>query len=1042
MSRLRRHVFIKVATMHTRPLDAFTDLSDWMAVTSGQAKLAITSEPGPHGQAMRLDFDFGSGGGFVVARKPCAFTLPETFAIHFAVRGAAPANKFEFKLVDPAGVNVWRYLDAAFDFATDWREVCIPSSRIDFAWGPAGGGAPADIGAIEFAVAAGPGGQGTLWIADLRLEDRTVYAPPRLRASGALPGHEPECAMDGRVDTSWRSDTGPAWLEIDFGQVREYGGLILRWTPSPRERSFTLHGSDSGSQWRPLYAAPRSAGECSYVYLPHGASRYLRLEVDGAGAPDCPGLVAVDVQPFDFSRSLNAFFHHVAGHGARGRYPRWLYREQTYWTPVDIPDGAVPALLNEEGLLEVGRGGFSLEPFLYGDGILLTWADVAVTQALEGDCLPLPSSVWRHGDLRLTTTAFAAGLPGRVVLYVRYRVETTGARRALTLFSAVRPLQVTPTWQEFEDLGGVSPVRELDYRDGVVWVNGTQAVIPLRPADGFGAAAFDHGPITDYLSGGELPADTRVSDGFGYASGALRFDLDLRPGTAEEVFMAIPFGALAPGKVAERVPAGLSGPERFESAVREWSERLGTVQFRVPEPARDYLDCCRSATAHILINRDGPALQPGPRRYTRSWIRDGAVMAAALLRMGRNAEAGEFIRWYARFQRADGNVPCCVDRKGPDWLAEHDSHGEFIFAVADYYRFSGDRHLVEELWPAVRLAVAYLERLRSERLTPAYRDTDKRACFGLLPESVSHEGYLAHPVHAYWDDFWALRGFKDAAGLAAVMGDVTEADRLTALSEDFRATLCASLQHVMSARGIDFLPGSVEWADPDPTAVANALTLVDETHNLPAAALEATFARFLERFRAMHAGEAAWTNYTPYEIRIIGALVRLGQRREAHELARFFLAERRPPAWNQWPEIAWRDPRTPGHQGDLPHSWIGAEYVLVFRDLFAFEREADRSLVIAAGIPTEWLAAGEVAVTGLPTWYGHLDLRLRRAADDALHLTLGGAHRLPPGGFRFAPPGDGPLREVRINGVPSADFTPHEARIAEFPAEVIVSFHA
>ena len=82
MSRLRRHVFIKVATMHTRPLDAFTDLSDWMAVTSGQAKLAITSEPGPHGQAMRLDFDFGGGGGFVApanpAPSPCRRPLPST----------------------------------------------------------------------------------------------------------------------------------------------------------------------------------------------------------------------------------------------------------------------------------------------------------------------------------------------------------------------------------------------------------------------------------------------------------------------------------------------------------------------------------------------------------------------------------------------------------------------------------------------------------------------------------------------------------------------------------------------------------------------------------------------------------------------------------------------------------------------------------------------------------------------------------------------------------------------------------------------------
>ena len=82
--------------MHTRLLDAFTDLSDWMAVTSGQARLDITTEPGPHGQALRLDFDFGGSGGFVVARKPFAFALPETFEFRFAVRAAAPPNSFEF----------------------------------------------------------------------------------------------------------------------------------------------------------------------------------------------------------------------------------------------------------------------------------------------------------------------------------------------------------------------------------------------------------------------------------------------------------------------------------------------------------------------------------------------------------------------------------------------------------------------------------------------------------------------------------------------------------------------------------------------------------------------------------------------------------------------------------------------------------------------------------------------------------------------------------------------------------------------------------
>ena len=132
--------------MYSRLLDAFNDLSEWMAVTSGQARLAILPEQGPHGRAMRLDFDFGGGGGFVVARKTFAFSLPETFAFHLAIRAEAPPNTFEFKLLDPAGVNVWRYQDEAFDFTADWRMLSIPSNRIDFAWGPAGSGAPVEIG--------------------------------------------------------------------------------------------------------------------------------------------------------------------------------------------------------------------------------------------------------------------------------------------------------------------------------------------------------------------------------------------------------------------------------------------------------------------------------------------------------------------------------------------------------------------------------------------------------------------------------------------------------------------------------------------------------------------------------------------------------------------------------------------------------------------------------------------------------------------------------------------------------------------------------
>src|ERR1700724_2644500 len=90
---------------------------------------------------------------------------------------------------------------------------------------------------------------------------------------------------------------------------------------------------------------------------------------------------------------------------------------------------------------------------------------------------------------------------------------------------------------------------------------------------------------------------------------------------------------------------------------------------------RHHIHAALTATPHILVTRSGAALQPGPRRYTRSWIRDGAMMSAALLRMRHAQEVREFIRWYAPHQRADGFVPCCIDNEVVDWLVALDSHG-------------------------------------------------------------------------------------------------------------------------------------------------------------------------------------------------------------------------------------------------------------------------------------------------------------------------------------------------------------------------------
>jgi len=153
------------------------------------------------------------------------------------------------------------------------------------------------------------------------------------------------------------------------------------------------------------------------------------------------------------------------------------------------------------------------------------------------------------------------------------------------------------------------------------------------------------------------------------------------------------------------------------------------------------------------------------------------------------------------------------------------------------------------------------------------------------------------------------------------------------------------------------------------------------------------------------------------------------------------LADRRIPPWNQWPEISWRDPSSPSFIGDLPHTWISAEYILAVCSMFAYEREEDESLVIAAGVAEKWLSDGsDVGVKNLPTYYGNLTYSLRLKGKDTLRLRLRGHLAVPPGGIIVMPPLPHPIRQVKINGKAISDFNSDSFTCRDCPAEAVVRF--
>ncbi|NJM37893.1 MAG: hypothetical protein HC845_08590 [Akkermansiaceae bacterium] len=141
----------------------FDDPTSWIIVASGQAQGKLRRIDGPDGKpALQLDYDFHGGGGFVVAKKEIQISLPDTFEIQFHLQGSGPNNHFEFKIADPRGTNAWRYLRENFQLPGEWAACQIRERDLPFAWGPAGGGAPTAIGAIELVIAAGPGGSGRI----------------------------------------------------------------------------------------------------------------------------------------------------------------------------------------------------------------------------------------------------------------------------------------------------------------------------------------------------------------------------------------------------------------------------------------------------------------------------------------------------------------------------------------------------------------------------------------------------------------------------------------------------------------------------------------------------------------------------------------------------------------------------------------------------------------------------------------------------------------------------------------------------------------
>ena len=1044
-------LFTTISNAQVRTLDEFENKEGWTFIRSDGVNLKLSTEKGLTGNAVRFDYDFTKGTGYGGIQKLFPIDLPDNYEFTFNVKAESPANNFEIKFIDSTGNNVWWVNNRNYDFPKEWKKIRIRKRHISFAWGPTTDRNLKRIDRIEFTVSSFVGGKGTVWFDDLKFEplppETRLYPAPSVTASSSLTKHSPGFIVDNSNETYWQSNGAKGQdVVIDFRTRREFGGLQINWLKDNYARSFNILLSEDGKTWEKAYSVRSNQSKVSFIRLPEAETKFVKIDLAKSNSEKGFGICKVKILDVKNSMTLNDFLIYAARNSQPGNYPRYFSEQASYWTITGLNYDVKEALINEDGMVEADKARFSIEPMIRMGDSLFNWSNIQSAQSLgnpedKNGFVFVPSVTWQCNGLKFVTGVTSGGEANKNSrLDISYSfTNLTSQPKDFEFYLLIRPFQVNPYYQFLNLTGGAGRITSIREDDGKILIDEDKAVFPLKKYDDFGAGSFDDGNIVDLIRKGKIPQEKSAVDQGRLANGVMKYTFHLKPGENQEFFVIVPFYGQT---INEKINPDQIRAEA-DKATEFWKEKTGHISFNLPPSADRIVKTYRSNLAYILINRDKAGIQPGSRSYERSWIRDGALTSSALLKSGIVTEVKEFIDWYTLYQYENGKVPCVVDSRGPDPVPENDSHGEMIYLIREYFNFTKDTAFLRAKNKNVLKAVEYIESLIAQQTTDHFKlgNDSVRACYGLVTESISHEGYSAKPMHSYWDDFFTMKGLKDAAEIQKILGEKESFERIKKVRDTFSENLYNSLQLAMKTRKIDYIPGCAELGDFDATSTTIALTPCNELNNLPKPEVYNTFNKYYEFFRNRRDGRISWINYTPYENRLIGSFIMLDQPQRAHELIEFFLNDQRPQGWNDWAEVVWKDYRFPGYIGDMPHTWVGSDFINAIRAMFIYENEYDSTLVLAPALYQDWIdAPGGMSVEHLPTYYGEVSYSVKKDHDKYL-FSIYGDIKLPSNGMKIKNFNGSKLPvKVTVNGYEIKDINEKEIPVKEFPAEVVIYY--
>jgi hypothetical protein len=841
------------------------------------------------------------------------------------------------------------------------------------------------------------------------------------------------------------AEAGTRQLHVFFPKPLPVSGLEVFWNSA--RRGARLEGRDPSGEWRWMAEDSSPLGDTSYLAASSARPvSELRLTV-WASSLEAPAIRRLRLLSRTQTMSSLKRYEIFADREHPALFPPTLHHQQVYWTALSVPSGQQKSLFDEYGDLEPAKDAPLLQP-LWRDAsgrVVAAFAATRVQRLREG-WIPIPEVQWSpQPGLLVRSEAVAVNTAAGPATLTRYHLENTGAADVDgQLALLVRPVQVNPVWQN----GGVAEIRSASF-EGIgpntrLIVNGATLLVSLTGPSAQGVAPF--GPtggteITRYIMEGGVPPNASMKDPLGLGAAAMLYTVHLEAHEQTDVVIMFPGGA-APVKAAgkprrdapaEEIVPAITTPTDYDKVAafteQQWRAHLLHVGIDLPDPS--IVDTLRAQVGYMLVNAKGPILLAGPRNYSRSFIRDGSATASILLRMGVPGPARDYLRWYAEHGvRANGLIsPILNDdgsvNRGIGSELEYDSQGEFVALVADMARYGGGAASVREYLPAVRGALQFLQSLRERTVVAGYQAGSEapERFRGILAPSISHEGYPA-PTHSYWDDYWALKGWHDGAWLARQWGVSDMAQWADQQEGALRDGLAASIRATIAWKHIDYIPASADFGDIDPASVSIGLDPAGQQALLPDAALRTTFMRYLDEVRRRSLPGARYT-YTPYEFRNVLTFVHLDQPLLAEELLTRLRTARNPTGWQVFAEVVRSPPRQVFYLGDMPHTWVGAEYVRAIMGMLL--HEGDGRLELLPGTPPDWVTGKGLAVERLPTAFGALSFSAQQE-DNELHVQLG-ATLSPATQVQVSWPRRTRPRSVTVDGKPRTDFSEEGIRL-------------